>query len=288
MPGTFASLRGALLWGTVIVTTSTGLLTAHDFWIVPIGFGIDPDSQVEILGQTGTRFPTTVSAVVPERVADARLISATGEERITDLSVSGKSLRLRHRPTDPGQRIVAVALVTRSARAATAGLKRYIALEGAPELAEHYERAGAFAATDSVTQLTTKYAKTVVEVGRGGARAFSRPAGHALEFVPLSDPSSLRIGDSLAIRLQFRGQPLANAHLHAGAAPERALEDSTAVPREKDLSLTTNQEGVALVPLGHSGMWNVRTLHAAPAASSRTDWEVAFATIVFRVADRAF
>jgi hypothetical protein len=44
---------------------------------------------------------------------------------------------------------------------------------------------------------------------------------------------------------------------------------------------------VARVPVGQSGLWNVRTLHAAPAAGGPAgEWEVAFATFVFRaVAD---
>ncbi len=268
------------------VLASAALLFAHDFWIVPNAFDVADGASIEVRGQTSTRFPTTVSAVTPERVADARLLGVQGEERITDLSVSGKSLLLKHRPSAPGQRVVAVALVTRSSRAATAGLKRYIALEGAPQLAERYEREGAFATGDSVTQKTTKYAKTLVEIGRGGPRAFARAAGHALEFVPLTDPHALQPRDTLAVRLVFRGQPLAAAHLHAGWASERALDDSAAVSNDsKDLSLVTDAEGVARVPVGQTGLWNVRTLHAAPVAGAPAgQWDVAFATIVFRVA----
>jgi ketosteroid isomerase-like protein len=267
-----------------LVLVGTAVLSAHDFWIVPNAFAIDANGTMEVRGQTSVKFPTSGSAVTPDRVAEARLIAAASEERIGDLSVSGKSLLLRHRPTSAGQRVIAVALVTRTSRAAAAGLKRYIALEGAPELAERYERDGAFAKSDSVTQQITKYAKTLVEVGRGGPRAFSRVAGHALEFVPVTDPSALRVRDTLMVRLAFRGRPLASAHVHAGAAPEAAIDDSAALPKDwKDLSLETGPDGVARVPLDRPGVWNVRTLHAAPSANGQPgEWEVAFATIVFR------
>ena len=195
--------------------------------------------------------------------------------------MSGKSLHLRHRPTTPGQRVVAVGLVTRTSRTAAAGLKRYIALEGAPELAERYEREGVLPKTDSVTQRTTKYAKTVVEVGRGGPRAFERTAGHPLEFVPVTDPSTLRAGDTLAVRLIFRGRPLAGAHLHAGAAP--AAGDTA---KRADLSLVTGSDGVARLPVDQAGLWNIRTLHAAPAEEAAATWDVLFATIVFRASAR--
>jgi uncharacterized GH25 family protein/ketosteroid isomerase-like protein len=267
----------------ILVTGVT--LSAHDFWIVPNAFHVAGGAVVEVLGQTSVKFPTTLSAVTPERVAEARMIGATDDVRIADLSVSGKSLKLRQRPAKDGQQVIAVALVTRTSKAAPAGLKRYIALEGAPALAERYEREGAFGGTDSLEQKTTKYAKTLVEVGQRGARAFAKTAGHALEFVPLADPSTAKSGDVVSFRLLFRGAPLAGAHVHAGWAPAAALGDSSALPKDvKDQSLVTNDAGVVEVKIDHDGLWNVRTLHAAPASGSPMSWEVAFATMVFQAA----
>ena len=271
------ALAGILgLFGLSVVAS------AHDFWIVPLGFDVSPGQTLEVVGQTSTKFPTSLSAVTPERVAEARLLSASADERISDLTVSGKSLLLRQRPSQAGQYVVAVGLVPRISRALPSGLKRYVALEGAPELAERYDREGRFAGSDSLTQKTTKYAKTVVTVGRGGAAAFSRVVGHALELVPLSDPALLRVGDTLGVKLLFRTRPLAGAHLHAGAAPEAAVRDSSALPADwKDVSVTTGEDGVARILIDRAGLWNVRSLHAAPSADR--EWEVAFATLVVRV-----
>lgn len=273
-------LSAAVLAGGLLAL-SAAVLSAHDFWIVPTAFDVETDGALVVHGQTSTAFPTSLSAVQPARVAEARLIGATDEQRISDLSVTGTSLRISTKPSGAGQRVVAVGLVTRTSRAAAAGLKRYIALEGAPELAERYEREGILPKTDSITQRTTKYAKTFVEVGRGGPRAFERTAGHPLELVPVTDPAALRAGDTLAVRLLFRGQPLAGAHLHAGVAP---AEGDTV--KGKDLSIVTGGDGVARVPVAKPGLWNVRTLHAAPAEGAADTWDVLFATIVFRAAGR--
>jgi ketosteroid isomerase-like protein len=210
-------------------------------------------------------------------------VGASDDERISDLSVKDSSLILRHKPTTAGQRIIAVALVARASRTTPANLKRYIGLEGNRELAERYDREGAYPKSDSLTQRAAKYAKTMVEIGRGGPRAFTRTVGHALEFVPVNDPSALRVGDSLAVRLMFRGQPVAGAHLHAGAAaPPNATQDGGT--QTQDLSIVTGADGVAKIPLARSGLWNVRTLHAAPGVGASGEWEVAFATLVFDVA----
>jgi len=262
----------------IALVAGASTLAAHDFWLVPNAFHLAPGDELVVRGQTSSRFPTSESAVAVDRVADARLIGAMGEERITGLSTSGPSLMLKHRPTTPGQRIVAVTLAPRSLREAAAGFKRYMELEGASELAARYEREGRLPKGDSITRRYAKYAKTLVEVGRGGPRAFDRAAGHPAELVPLGDPAALRAGDTLVVRVLYRGRPLAGAHVHAGAAPAANAE-----PRE--VSVESDNDGLARVAIREPGLWNVRTIHIVPAdAGSGADWDVHWTTLVFSVA----
>ncbi|MGI9077436.1 MAG: DUF4198 domain-containing protein [Gemmatimonadaceae bacterium] len=269
---------------TIVFLLTAALLSAHDFWLVPDAFQITPGGTLEVRGQTSSKFPTSEAAVALDRIAEARVIGTSSEAAVTDLSHSGKSLLLRHRPATAGQRIVAVVVKPRSVRESAQGFKRYMVLEGAPQLAERYEREGLLPKTDSITRRYAKYAKTVIEVGRGGPRAFGRVAGHPAEFVPLNDPAALRAGDTLAVRLLYRGQPLANAHVHAGAATAASSHDGA----QKDLSLVTDANGIAHVAVGENGLWNVRTIHIVPATrGSGADWDVHWATLVFRVGSDA-
>ena len=293
MPACSRRVARAVAVCTVAIVVSAGALSAHDFWLVPDAFQVASGGTISIRGQSSTKFPTSGSATAPDRVAEARVVGATSDERITDLSVSGTSLLIRHRPAAAGQRIVAVALAGRSSRVTPAALKRYIALEGAPELADHYEREGAYPKADTIAQTAAKFAKTVVEVGSGGPRAFAKVVGHALELVPVDDPSALRAGDTIAVRLLYHGRPVPGVHLRAGAASlgsatdaaattDRVSKDGAADPRP-DLVIATGGDGVARVPLGEPGLWNVRTLYAAPQAGGADAWEVYFATLVFDV-----
>lgn len=264
-----ASVTAALL---VVVRVAD----AHDFWLVPDAFHIADGATFEVRGQTSSRFPTSESAVAPRRVAEARVLSGWDDVRVTDVSTAGTSLMLRHRPSGAGQRIVAVSLVPTTLRAFGPGFKRYMELEGAADLAARYERQGILPKTDSITRRYAKYAKTLVQVGAAGPRAFSRVVGHPAEFVPLRDPGSLRAGDTLPVRLLYNGQPLADMHVHAGVSRDSAAP--------KDLSLATDAQGVARVPLERAGLWNVRTLHIVPSvAGSGADWDSHFVTLVFTV-----
>jgi ketosteroid isomerase-like protein len=267
-----------LLGSSVLLMGITSLLQGHDFWLVPNAFHVPDGAEIEVLGQTSSRFPTSEAAVAPTRVADARIISAADEVRIDDLSVSGTSLRIRHRPRAPGQRIVAVTLHPVSVRESAEGFRRYLVLEGAPEALERYEREGILP-TDSITRRYTKYAKALVEVGAGGPRAFSRIAGHPAEFVPLADPAALSAGDTFAVRLLYRGQPLSGVHVHAGSVTAPSSPQD-----ERVVTLTTDAAGVARVPIDRSGLWNVRALHVVPAAAgSGADWDTHWVTLVFGV-----
>jgi twitching motility protein PilT len=54
-----------------------------------------------------------------------------------------------------------------------------------------------------------KHAKTYVRVGRRADSSWSEPLGLGLEIVPTADPTSLRAGSPLQVRLLKDGQPLA-------------------------------------------------------------------------------
>jgi uncharacterized GH25 family protein len=266
---------------------SAGVLAAHDFWLVPNALAFAAGGPLEVLGQSGTKFPSSDGPTQPAQVAEARIVGPSSDERIGDLAVSGKSLMLRHKPAKAGQYVVGVALVSRSARTTPARLQRYIVLEGAPELAAKYEKDGTYPKMDSVTQLSAKYAKTIVEVGSNGPRAFDKVLGHALEIVPLSDPSRLKVGDSVGVRLLLHGKPVANVHLRAGSAPPAAVRGDSAALAAAAASpgqvIVTGADGVAKLRISDPGLWNVRTLYAAPMAGMPEHWEAFFATIVFSV-----
>lgn len=262
-------------------------LEAHDFWLVPDAFRLRSGDVVTVRGQTSSLFPTSLSAVAVDRVAEARIIGKASDEPVRGLSQSGNSLLLRQRVRGNGQKVVAIRIHPRSVRESAESFRRYLVLEGAPEALTKYEREGILP-VDSITRRYTKYAKTIVEVGSRGPRAFARTVGHALEFVPVNDPADLRVGKRLRVRLLANGLPVAGAHFHAGSSPDDVGHRSdTARARtaaQHDLKLVTDSAGEAEIIISHAGLWNVRTLQIVPSKpGSGADWDVHWATLVFRV-----
>ena len=289
--------RGGLvtLASTAGVALVAAALEAHDFWIIPDPFAVASRGTIAVRGQSGVRFPESESAVPANRIVDARLIGAHGESRIEEITTEGKSLRLRQKPPAAGEYLVAVALEPRSTRTTRAGFNRYLTLEGAADEAARLQREGALTGGDSITYRVSKFAATIVMVGRGGDRAFEKSAGYSLEFIPTTDPARAQVGDTIALRVMANGRAVANLRVHAGAAADSLLRVRGS-GTDPDLHLLTDGSGLVRVPLTKPGLWNVRTAHVVspedrqsagvPTKTDSTrsvDWEVDWATFVFEV-----
>ncbi len=265
--------RTALLIAFIVLPVA--FVGAHDFWLVPDVFRIAANGEVVVRGQTSSAFPTTLSAVAPDRVTEARIVGATDDERIMALSTRDNSLVLRHRPKTTGQKVVAVAVGWRHVNETAASFRKYLVGEGAEDALKHYDKTGQLPTADIVRRYA-KYGKTVVEVG-DGPRAFGRVIGQPLEFVPLADPNAAVVGSELRFRLMFLGKPLAGVRVHAGIAP-------SAGKTTPEISLTTSSDGVVSVPVDATGLWNVRTIHVVPSPSGAdANWDVHWATLVYSV-----
>lgn len=255
----------------VAVCAVAATASAHDFWLVPDMFAVPASGEIVVKGQTSSAFPTTLSAVTPDRLTEARVIGAADDERITALSTHENSLVLKHRPKSPGQKVVAVAVGWRHVKETAESFRKYLVAEGAEDALARYDRAGQLPKSDIIRRYA-KYGKTIVEVGEG-PRAFERSAGHPLEFIPVSDPGSAASAGQLQFRLMFQGKPLAGARVHA----ETAAANRTG----KGITTVTTNGGILTVPVG-AGLWNVRTIHVVPApAGTDAQWDVHWATFVY-------
>lgn len=270
---------------------SASAMGADDFWLIPNAFRVAVGEDVVLRGQTSSQFPTSRSAVAIDRVASAKRISATGEVALSGFSIRDRSLFLRDRPSVAGQYVIALALHPRSVRESADGFRRYLDAEGATAARQRVEREGLLAGKDSVTRRYAKYAKALVQVGAGGARAFARPAGHAIELIPLRDPSSLRAGDTLELRLMFRGAPLGGIPVHSDVVDADADRDAPSGTAHAahggataPSTYTPDARGIIRVPLHRQGLWSIRTIHVTQApAGSGADWDTHWGTLVFAV-----
>lgn len=275
-------LATALLVPAALLTVAS-IGSAHDFWLVP-GLFVQPSgSTLHVDARSGTSFPEG-AAVQPARVADARILGASSDVKITGMTVEGSSLRLHEKPGADGQYLVVVNLAPRTTRSTPAGLLRYLRLEGGAAEADRLERERALAGMDSVVFAGTSYAATTVQLGRGGARAFSRTAGIPLEFVAMNDPAHLHVGDTLHVKVLGAGKAIAGIGVEATPAHDSAAHagGGTSVAS----TLVSDARGVVHLRLGKAGPWMLRSAFVARRdGGAANEWNVSRSTYVFNVGE---
>ena len=176
---------------------------------------------------------------VPARADDTWLAATAHVERQSLLRMeltSGRAFPDLERPVEPGRLVTSACRVGGKDVAMGVGPRWQYALRLRAWMAEP-GIATCRAALDAT------YAKAVVRVGDADDRSWSEPVGLGLEIVPLGDPTRLRAGDTLAVRVLAHGRPLAALPLRAvtrGAAPS---------------SVTTDAHGEATVALAVGGPW---------------------------------
>ena len=266
------------LVGTLVVA---GVAEAHDTWLLPDLFTLAGGSRLELSARAGGgKFPAG-SAVPLPRVATVRLLGASTDSRITDLTVEGGALRLRHAPTAAGQYRVVLSLTPGTIRSTPAGLLRFLRLEGGAAEAQRVERLGMVTGEDSLAFVHSASASTVIEVGRGGPRAFHRAAGLPLELLPVQDPGALTVGDTLHLRVLGDGQPVAGISVEYKPAVDTLAVGATPPAYTTVLA---GADGIAHLPVTSAGPWIVRAAFAsARGGSTPREFVVSRATFVWQV-----
>lgn len=80
----------------------------------------------------------------------------------------------------------------------------------------------------------------------GPGAPWDKVLGHELEIVPLSDPLTVKPGQTLRLRVLFRGKPLAGGKVERG-------DGLTPVPEDDIPRFTTDADGVAAIPIVKAG-----------------------------------
>lgn len=210
----------------VFVAMGTGGAAAHDLWLTVEG-GANARRVVVNYGHPGDRPPT-----VADKVLD--LVAVTADNKVSLLAglASGASRGARivrsRAFADDGRTLVAARYDNGYWIKIGGDLWRNVSKRMAPD------------ALDSLW--SAKFAKAVTGAGAPWSSAF----GHELEIVPLTDPATARAGESLRVRVLFRGTPL------AGAALERG--DGLTPMKEADVpKFQTDGEGIVTVPIEKAG-----------------------------------
>ena len=244
---------------------------AHDTWLLARSSAVAPGAAVTLDLTSGMAFPANETAIKPDRVARAAVRLAGETTELKDRRAAAKSLQFTARLPKPGVATLWIELAPKSIDLTPDQVKHYLDEIGAS--AELRRAWAEMPAPRRWRELYSKHAKAYVSVGQPeGDRSWAEPAGMALEIVPEKDPTALRPGDELPVRLLRNGQPVASFAIGL-VGPGNA----------HGVLKTTDGEGRATFPIGKAGRWLLRATDVRRSTKPQADWESDFATLTFEV-----
>ncbi len=247
---------------------------AHDTWLLPDRFEVAPGQSVTADLTSGMAFPALETGPKRERVesASCRLAGQTFE--ISDISAGPKSITFKTELPKAGIAALWVKLPPKSIELKPEQVDEYLHEIDAP--AEVRKQWTAMEPKRWI-ELYTKHQKTFVRVGQPSTtdRSWSEPVGAGLEIIPETDPTALREGDELSVRVLKDGKPFAQFALNAVAAGETKGE-----------TRKTDADGRVAFSLNKSGPWLLRGTDVRKSTRTDATWESDFVTLTFAAKGR--
>jgi hypothetical protein len=246
---------------------------AHTLYFLPARFQVRRGEKLVFSLHTGDSFPESESIVAPERLVDARLVHGEQVRRITDFQALGKATHGVVEVAEAGSHWLAVQTMVNSLELNAGKFESYLRDEGLDQVIEWRRINGESSLPGR--ERYSKYAKSLIVCDTPDEK-WRTVAGLEIEFVPEADPSRLRPGDVLPLRLLWRGKAA------AGVRVEKAW--ASGADRGVEVVGRTDSEGRIEARLERAGKWR---LHAVEMERGKNpgvaDWESYWATLTFEV-----
>ena len=254
---------------------------AHDMFLVLAEHHLAPNSPASVSLYNGT-FEKSENAIARDRMLDVSVVDGAAQvsHPATDQWRDEGSVAILDFETgEPGTYVVGVSTGTNMIELTAEEFDDYLKHDGVLDVLEARQQEGDL--DKSVRERYSKHVKTILQVGDAVTDSHSVRLGYPIEIVPLANPSSLDIGDSLEFLVLADGKPVADQLVYASYEGFHS-HDESGTHREA-ASARTDDEGIVKVELSKAGRWYVRLIRMLPVDEAGADYESNWATLTFEI-----
>ena len=251
---------------------SAASLPAHDLWLIPPEKSTAKEPAVVLVHQ-GMEFPKSTNAANVKAFGQAYVIGPDREKvNLAPLAAEEKSGRMSFTPAKAGLHVLAVETSPKKIELDAEEFNAYLVSDGMPQIFKlrHDEKS----LNQPGKEQYRKSVKAIVRVGGSNDGDVEKPLGLPLEIVPLVNPLTRKIGETLPIRVLYHGKPLADANLGW------AYPGDGEAPRG---TLRSDEKGEALIPISKTGLMTIRLTHMTRPKTPEYEWESFWTTLTFRI-----
>jgi len=264
--------RFRILIVTVCCIAGASSARAHDTWIMPTTFNLQPGQPVAARMSAGDGLKTDAPPR-RDRLVSVELVDANRRSTHTHWQAEDKHVDLAFPPPAAGLACMAVTTQDREIEIKPDVVDAYLAeIHPGPQVLQAW--AGQRARGEPWKERYAKDAKTCIRNGSADAGwPRLQVLGQTLEVVPAQDPTRLKRGQRLVVELRHNGKPLADValRLYAGQDAERVVR--------------TDAQGKATFELTRSGAHLIATTKLDLPHRPGGLWTSRFATMGFGVAE---
>jgi uncharacterized GH25 family protein len=261
----------------LIVLSLVGLgavtVSAHDLFMRPDRFFVAPGTNLSVTVFSGT-FSKSENAITRDRLADLSLVSASGRTALdhalwterdpqSTLAVSTKA---------PGTYLLGAGVRPRMLKLDGAAFNAYLKDEGLDHVLAARKTQGRL--QEGSRERYSKFVKALVQVGDTPSDTWQTSLGYAAELMPLSNPYSAKVGDTLSVRCLVDGKPAAGQILFAGGRTPRG-------ERIVMTRLVADADGVVRVKLTSAGAWYLKFVHMREVSDAAANYESGWSTLTW-------
>ena len=257
----------------LVIVASARSVAAHDLFLKPFRFFVEPQSEARVRVLNGT-FEKSENAVARNRIRDLSVVGPGGTER-ADTSAwtdAGDTSVFTFRTDAPGTYVVGASTLPRALRLDAKQFNEYLKSDGVSDVLDARRRSGELDKPSH--ERYSKHVKTVMQAGDARTPGFDTVLGYPAELVPLENPYAVKIGQTLSVRVLVDGRPIAQQFVVAGGrAPTGA--------RLNVQNIRSDSSGVARVRVSQRGYWYVKFIHMVPVVGDSVNYESKWATLTF-------
>jgi uncharacterized GH25 family protein len=272
-----APLIRAVLVATALALSCASSATAHDFWIQPSAYWVQPQAVTPMTLQVGHGPARQRSPIPQQRIVRFNAIGPNGAatDQRSRLKLGGALMDGDIALPTPGAYVVVLQTDDRAQTHLPAlRFNDYLRVEGLTPALEQRMRLHRMDADQSENY--SRCAKAILQVGTvdvGSQAQVTRPVGLPLEIVPERSPYAEPRSATLPVRVLYGGRPL------PGALVKLTNLENDATPFEMHL---TDRSGRASFTMPQTGAWLLNVIWTRPQPpSAETDFETTFSSLSF-------
>ncbi len=249
-------------------------VAAHDYWLQPHQYFLDPDETTPVRLFVGDHFSSESEKTFSAKKTTAfQLISKDLKTDLRPGATDGQKPVCRITPATSGGHLVAMQRDWSHIELKATKFNDYLQHEGLASIAELRRNAGEENTVGR--ERYRRYLKALIQVGEEHDETYKKKIGHRLEIQPQSNPFSLNTSDTLTVSVLFEGKPLRGVQV---AAYNRHGNDT------KTQEAKTDGGGHVRFRLNQSGLWLIRLVHMRRCNDvADIDWESFWAAYSFQI-----